>query len=1015
MRFDIQIAQKSFLVIDKDFYHKKKYLFNIFVYRLVNDNREQSILEFNKQPIFQGMVEFGKVGMNTSITELEPIRFWKRIHPQNIKDLKNDIEKNLTILNPRLFIKLFKNVKFIAIPTEQDDESNIKPIYDLAIRYHLEDEIRRYLICYRCRKQRQFTIIPKNEYFISMNKKKICKDCAGKELYKILAEDYGITISTHLKILMARYLLKYRSMNKILEIFNPNFDPLKNQDMTFYDRKESSKKLVEKLEKIPKLGVENLEIPNKLKQYYKNKGIQHLLPIQTLAIQNNLLKNESMLVVSDTSSGKTLIGEIAGLSKILEEKYEKNPLPQAVFSLPPQQKKNAINAYYNALKRVRSKGKMLYLVPIVALASLRFVEYKELTSIGVVATLKVGKSYFEEEIDEEIQKAKSADIIIATYEAIDIILRSGGYRSLGKIATVVVDEIQMLSDSERGWILDGMIARLKFLYPYAQFIFLSATISEPKKLAEHYNCTLIEFKGRPVPLERHLIMTLGEFQKQKIIIQLCLNEFKKKSSYGYFGQTLIFTNSRKRAQSLSEKLNNNGVRAEAYHGGLTLQERKKIESLFKKQIISTIVTTAALAAGVDFPVSQVIFESLAMGIKWLTTAEFEQMCGRAGRYHMHDIAKVVILYEPGKTYHSGQLLTEEQVALNLLKGKIEPLEMEPNETRSYTELLAFISMMTKSNRSIDKNILYKNNDDSTKQNINTSNEFNGVIMKDLINFQNYLFNKDFYLKTAIRYLYFEGFIEKGSRRANGVVEMKATGFGKAVAESFFTIKQAQDIRESLIKGENLLEIELPQGSLVNESESEYLEENTKKSSYNINFDEDSKFGYLKNNFVVEMALEINPLRNIYVTNAVLNEIQGKSKKKGGSSLLFSNQILSILSANKFGANQKFSKFLKDLLLIWSREIFNCDCEIGSCNCPRKNIEFKIISLILEGYSIFEITKILEKQWKLKIYRGDLMDYIDSVIHNLKCIVKIGRTLKLKEDSLYYLDESNEILKDLLNK
>jgi len=42
-----------------------------------------------------------------------------------------------------------------------------------------------------------------------------------------------------------------------------------------------------------------------------------------------------------------------------------------------------------------------------------------------------------------------------------------------------------------------------------------------------------------------------------------------------------------------------------------------------------VVTTAALAAGVDFPASQVIFESLTMGREWLSVSEFQQMQGRA--------------------------------------------------------------------------------------------------------------------------------------------------------------------------------------------------------------------------------------------------------------------------------------------------------------------------------------------------------------------------------------------------
>ncbi len=59
-----------------------------------------------------------------------------------------------------------------------------------------------------------------------------------------------------------------------------------------------------------------------------------------------------------------------------------------------------------------------------------------------------------------------------------------------------------------------------------------------------------------------------------------------------------------------------------------------------------VVTTAALAAGVDFPASQVIFETLAMGKDWLKVGEFQQMQGRAGRPDYHDLGKVVILADP---------------------------------------------------------------------------------------------------------------------------------------------------------------------------------------------------------------------------------------------------------------------------------------------------------------------------------------------------------------------------------
>ncbi|MDD1675229.1 MAG: DEAD/DEAH box helicase, partial [Methanomicrobiales archaeon] len=74
---------------------------------------------------------------------------------------------------------------------------------------------------------------------------------------------------------------------------------------------------------------------------------------------------------------------------------------------------------------------------------------------------------------------------------------------------------------------------------------------------------------------------------------------------------------------------------------------------------------------VDFPASQVIFDTLAMGIEWLSVQEFHQMAGRAGRPDYHDLGKVFILAEPGASYSRESKMTEEEVAINLLRGEME--------------------------------------------------------------------------------------------------------------------------------------------------------------------------------------------------------------------------------------------------------------------------------------------------------------------------------------------------------
>jgi helicase len=310
-------------------------------------------------------------------------------------------------------------------------------------------------------------------------------------------------------------------------------------------------------------------------------------------------------VVSATATGKTPIGELAGVS-------------------------NALNG----------KGKMLFLVPLVALANQKYEQFKKRYGpLGLKTAIRVGTSRISLN-SVKLNTSVESDIVVGTYEGMDFILRTGG--RLGNVGTVVIDEVHMLEDPERGHRLDGLIARLRTLAPGAQFIFLSATIGNPKDVGKRLNATLVEYEYRPVPLERHLIFA-RDHEKNRLVDEYASREYTMTSSKGFRGQTIVFTNSRKKCHSISQALR---IQSAPYHAGLTYPQRKSVEERFEKGEIKVVVTTAALAAGVDVLASQVIFESLAMGKDWLGVGAFQQMQGRAGRPDYHDLGKIVVLSDP---------------------------------------------------------------------------------------------------------------------------------------------------------------------------------------------------------------------------------------------------------------------------------------------------------------------------------------------------------------------------------
>ncbi len=198
-------------------------------------------------------------------------------------------------------------------------------------------------------------------------------------------------------------------------------------------------------------------------------------------------------------------------------------------------------------------------------------------------------------------------------------------------------------------------------------------------------------------------MTFADGQeKVRVENKLVKREFDTESSKGYRGQTIIFTNSRRRCHEISRKLEYSSA---PYHAGLDYKRRKSVERQFGEQDLAAVVTTAALAAGVDFPASQVIFDSLAMGIEWLSVQEFSQMLGRAGRPDYHDEGTVYVLVEPDCSYHNSMEMTEDEVAFTLLKGEMESVMTHYDEGSAVEETLANVAVAGKSAKALNDRML----------------------------------------------------------------------------------------------------------------------------------------------------------------------------------------------------------------------------------------------------------------------------------------------------------------------
>jgi helicase len=487
--------------------------------------------------------------------------------------------------------------------------------------------------CRMCLLDERYTHLDENNSVTFGKGERICLDCGRRELRREVSHigRLGQDGIRHLEDL----LLKFRNLDRVLATLQP-------------EKVTMASALFDKLEAHPLMKtapVDELPLP---RQFIEASGVALLMPAQQIAVEAGLLFGKDLLVVAATASGKTFIGEMAGLKNYLE-----------------------------------GRGRMLFLVPLVALANQKYERFTERYGKFAKSGLLTGVSRLNLPETRKVgDRNPQAPIIVGTYEGVDNMIRCG--KKMSSIATVVIDEVQMLEDADRGHRLDGMIARLKYLCPQAQFLYLSATIGSPKVLAKKLNCSLVKYAERPIGLERYLLFVE---RKQKIptIKQMTTEEYKRTSSKGFRGQTIIFTNARSRCHTIADAL---GIRAAAYHAGLSSVERRDVETRFLQGKLMAVVTTAALGAGVDFPASQVIFDALAMGRDWLSVQEFNQMGGRAGRPDFHDLGRVVILAEPGGTYSRENPFTEEQVAIRLLKGEMEEVAPEHDFEKSSEEYVA---------------------------------------------------------------------------------------------------------------------------------------------------------------------------------------------------------------------------------------------------------------------------------------------------------------------------------------
>lgn len=368
--------------------------------------------------------------------------------------------------------------------------------------------------------------------------------------------------------------------------------------------------------------------------------VSELTDVQERAVRAGAIGgNANLLVVAPTSSGKTFIAEMA-----------------------------AVAGSY------RTRRNTLFLVPFRALADEHYARLRE--RYGHLLPIVISTGDWSE-FDDDI-RAGNFGVAILTYERL-IGLLVEHPQVLDRCGAVVVDEVQMLGDRDRGADLEMLLTQVLNHPAAPRVVALSASLDRLNFLDTWLRATLVMTNERPVPLREGVLdPTAGRLLLRDGTFETIAqgDADKERAMMNAIGQlvaggkqVLVFRTSIPKTQATAEQLRHflpaPGIGSETarlldeleptdtvetlrrtlasgvgfHNADLTSAERRAVERSFRIGECRVLVSTTTLAMGVNLPTDVVVIADTKRWIpdrgNWrsedLSVAEYKNAAGRAGR------------------------------------------------------------------------------------------------------------------------------------------------------------------------------------------------------------------------------------------------------------------------------------------------------------------------------------------------------------------------------------------------
>ncbi|KAG5989317.1 hypothetical protein E4U54_004359 [Claviceps lovelessii] len=232
-------------------------------------------------------------------------------------------------------------------------------------------------------------------------------------------------------------------------------------------------------------------LPSQIVSNFASVGINHIYPWQKNCLKGpGLLSGERNLVYcAPTGGGKSLVADLLMLKRIIEE-----PGTKALLILPYVA---LVQEKVGWLRKIVQNVKLLNDQSTDDVSNRPWrqrADYGTVRVVGFFGGGKIRASWDDFEIG--VCTLEKANALVNT--AIEDC-------SVNKLRAVVLDELHMIDDDHRGYILELIATKLLSLDQRLQIIGMSATLPNLDLLATWLNAHSYETRYRPVPIEEHLV------------------------------------------------------------------------------------------------------------------------------------------------------------------------------------------------------------------------------------------------------------------------------------------------------------------------------------------------------------------------------------------------------------------------------------------------------------------------------------------------------------------------------